>query len=150
MSSARLKKIPGIEHAPYIGALLRMAYRQARTRILEALADQGFGEINQAYFGFFQYPPIDRMRPSDLAKRLNMSKQAANHLLGQLEKSGYLERRREPEGGGTIVCLTERGWQVVELIVATMRDLEGDWHRQLGKRRFAEMKAALRQLAGLE
>ena len=149
MSRARLKQIPGIEEIPYIGALLRLAHEQARSRILQALAERGLGDINQAYPRLFQYPPIDGMRPADLAKRLGVSKQALNHLLGQLEKLRYLQRRREPENGHTAVYLTERGWLVLESIIATMRQLEAEWQRKLGKRRFADLKEALRELTGL-
>lgn len=148
MSSARVKKISGIEKAPYIGALLRLAHQVARSRLLQALAERGMDDINEAYFGLFQYPPIDGMRPAALAKQLGVSKQAMNHLLGQLEKLGYLQRRRERENGHTAVHLTERGWLVVESNVATIRQLEADWQRQLGKRRFADLKAALQELIG--
>ena len=149
MSSPRRKRIPGIEEVPYIGALLRLAHQAAQSRLLKALADRGLGDINQAYFGLFQYPPIDGMRPIDLAKRLGMSKQALNHLLGQLEKLGYLQRRHEQANGHAAVYLTERGWLVVESNVATMRQLEADWQRQLGKERFADLKAALKELSNV-
>jgi hypothetical protein len=39
-------------------------------------------DINPACAALFQYPPIDGMRPSELAKRLGISKQALDHLLG--------------------------------------------------------------------
>jgi len=149
MSSPRLKRIPGIEKVPYIGALLRLAHVEAQSRMLEALAERGLGDINQAHFGLFQSPPVDGMRPIDLAKRLGMSKQALNHLLGQLEKLGYLQRRHEQPNGHAAVYLTERGWLVLESNVAAMRQLEADWQRQLGKQRFADLKAALKELTGL-
>ena len=148
MSSVRLKRIPGIKDAPYIGALLRLAHQEGRSRLLQALAERGLGDINQAHFGLFQYPPIDGMRPTDLAGRLGISKQALNHLLGQLEKLGYLRRRREPGNGHTAVYLTERGWLVLESNVATSRQLEVDWQRQLGKQRFVALKSALQELTG--
>lgn len=149
MSSTRRRRIPGIEDVPYIGALLRMAHQEVLSRLLTALADRGLGDINRAYFGLFQYPPIDGMRPIDLAKRLGVSKQALNHLLGQLEKLGYLQRRHEQPNGHAAIYLTERGWLVVESNVATMRQLEADWQRQLGKERFADLKAALKELSGV-
>jgi DNA-binding MarR family transcriptional regulator len=148
MSSPRLKRIPGIEDAPFIGALLRLVHQKAVSRLLTALAEKGLGDINRAYFGLFQYPPIDGMRPIDLAKRLGMSKQALNHLLGQLEKLGYLERRHEQPNGHATIHLTERGWLVIESNVVTLRQLEADWRRQLGKERFADLKAALKELSG--
>jgi len=150
MSSSRPKKISGLEGAPYIGALLRLAHQKVRTRLLDALEKRGLGGISEAYFGLFQYPPIDGQRPAALAKDLGMSKQALNHLLGQLEKLGYLERRREDANGQTTVHLTARGWQVVESNVAAIRGLEAEWEHTLGKRRFADLKAALRELTGFK
>lgn len=149
MSSARVKKISGIEKAPYVGALLRLAHREVRARLLQALAERGLGEINEAYFSLFQYPPVDGMQPAALAKHLGISKQALNHLLGQLEKLGYLERKRERGYRHTTIRLTERGWHVVESNVSTMNQIEEDWQRQLGKQRFADLKAALRELSGI-
>jgi DNA-binding MarR family transcriptional regulator len=148
MSSAAPNRLPGIEQAPYIGALLRMALQTARGRIVQALSEKGLDDINQAYAPLFQYPPIDGMRPSDLAKRLGISKQALNHVLGQVEKLGYIERRVAQDSRGAAVHFTDRGWQVLETTVATMRQLEADWQAQIGKRRFAELKAALRELTG--
>ena len=154
MSSTRPKKIPekiaGLEGAPYIGALLRLAHQRVRTQLLDALARRGFDGLGEAYFGLFQYPPIDGQRPAALAKDLGMSKQALNHLLGQLEKLGYLERRREDAGAQTTVHLTARGWQVVESNVAAIRELEAEWEQSLGKRRFADLKGALRELTGFK
>jgi DNA-binding MarR family transcriptional regulator len=102
-----------------------------------------------AHERLFHYPPINGMRPADLAKRLGVSKQALNHLLGQLEKLRYLQRRREQGNGHTAVYFTERGWLVLESTIATMRQLEADWQRKLGKRRFADLKEALRKLTEL-
>ena len=34
------------------------------------------------------YPHPDGVRPNDLAERINMTKQATNYLLGQLEALG--------------------------------------------------------------
>jgi len=148
MSSTRLKKIPGISEAPYIGALLRLAHQVARSRLLQALAERGLADINEAYSSLFQYPPIDGMRPSALAKRLGISKQALNHLLGQLEKLGYLKRRCEGGTGHVVVRFTERGWRVIETNIAAVRQLEADWQRQLGKQRFTNFKETLRELTG--
>jgi DNA-binding MarR family transcriptional regulator len=146
MSTTRIEKIPGIGEAPYVGALLRLAHQEVRSYLLKALTERGMDDFNEAYFSLFQFPPIDGMRPSALAKRLEVSKQALNHLLGQLEKLGYLERHREDEGGATTVHLTDRGWLVVETNVAAIRQLEAQWQQQLGKKRFADLKASLREL----
>lgn len=149
MSSTVADRVPSFQQAPYVGALLRMAHQVARSRILLALDEHGLGDINQAYFGLFQYPPIDGMRPTDVAKRLGISKQALNHTLGQLERLGYLQRRCEDGSRHIVISYTERGWLVLETAIATMRQLEVEWQAQIGKRRFAELKATLKELTGV-
>lgn len=148
MSSAATREIPGFDQAPYIGALMRLGLEAARARILEALAEAGMGDLNLTHLGLFQYPPIDGLRPSDVAKRLRISKQALNHILGQLERLGYLERRAELAGRQTTLRYTERGWRVLDATIAAMQRLEADWQERIGKRRFAELKATLKELTG--
>ena len=143
------REIPGFDQAPYIGALLRMGLDVARARILDALAEAGLGDLNLTHLGLFQYPPVDGGRPSDVAKRLRISKQALNHILGQLERLGYLERRSEAGSRQTTVRYTERGWRVFDTTIAAMQRLEADWQNQIGKRRFAELKATMKELAGV-
>jgi DNA-binding MarR family transcriptional regulator len=148
MSTAATREIPGFDQAPYIGALMRMGLEVARGRILDALAEAGLADLNLTYLGLFQYPPVDGERPSDVAKRLHMSKQALNHLLGQLECLGYLERCAGESRRRTILRYTERGWRVLDVTVAAMQRLEADWQDQIGQRRFAEFKSTLKELLG--
>lgn len=90
------------------------------------------------------------MRPGALAKRLGVSKQALNHLLGQIEKRGYIEQRSHPASGQVVVAYTRRGWQILEANIAIVRELEAARQRQLGKTRFAAPKKALRELSAAE
>ena len=93
---------------PTAGALLRMTYQGIRERQFAALIGKGFDDLNQPLLNVFLYPPPDRMRPSELAERANMTKQAMNYLLGQLEARGYVERRaeREEKRGGRAASWT--------------------------------------------
>ena len=141
-----MRKIPGFDQAPYIGALMRIGLETARNRILKALAAAGHDSLNLSYVGLFQYPPLDGQRPSDIAKRLSMTKQALNHLLGQMEKLGYVERRSEAASRLATIHYTERGWEVLEIILATMQRLEADWRAKIGDERFAEFKSTMKEL----
>ncbi|WP_443749531.1 MarR family winged helix-turn-helix transcriptional regulator [Asticcacaulis solisilvae] len=143
-----MREIPGFDQAPYIGALMRIGLEMARNRILEALAAAGLDDLNLSYVALFQYPPLDGQRPSDIAKRLRVTKQALNHLLGQLEKLGYVERRSDAASRQASIHYTERGWQVLEIIIATMQRLEADWRAKIGDERFAEFKATMKELTG--
>src|SRR5438067_7776965 len=95
---------------PLIGALLRLPWETVQQRMLERLHERGFDDLDAAHLPVFQYPGPQDTRPSDLAARLRMSKQALNYLLGQLERLDYLERRADPDDRRSKrVALTPRG-----------------------------------------
>jgi DNA-binding MarR family transcriptional regulator len=133
---------------PFVGALLRIPWQAVRARILADLAAAGFGDIAATHFPVLQYPPPEGVRPIDLADRAGISKQAMNYLIAQLEDRGYVERRQVPRRG-RLVFLTPRGWQVAETIWATMRALEAEWAKAMGRARYQEFRAALVDLAAL-
>src|SRR3954467_737364 len=78
---------------PLIGALLRVPWEVVRERMLSGLHARGFTDLTTAHLDVLQYPGPDKVRPSDLAARIGMTKQALNYLLGQMEQAGYLQRR---------------------------------------------------------
>jgi DNA-binding MarR family transcriptional regulator len=89
--------------------------------------EHGFGDLNQALLSVMVYPYPDRVRPGELAERTNMTRQAMNYLLGQLEALGHIERRVEKGGTRRLVFLTRRGWQVVDAIRAAVKEVEDEW-----------------------
>jgi DNA-binding MarR family transcriptional regulator len=146
------KKTPAVakrcfEGPPFVGAMLRLAHQTARQRILRALPEHGFTDLNQSLLNVLSYPPPDGVRPIDLAERTYMTKQAMNYLLGQLEALGYIERRGEQNGDRRLVFLTQRGWQVFEVQWSTMQQLEAEWATILGGKRFDQFMKALRCLS---
>jgi len=116
--------------------------------MLERLHERGFDDLDQAHLALFQYPGPDGARPSELASRLRVSKQAVNYLLGELERLGYLERRPDPDDRRSKrVELTRRGRRAVETIRAAVAGAEAEWSAQLGPRRFDQLRSLLRELA---
>ena len=74
-----------------------MPWEAVQRHMLERLHERGFDDLDAAHLNVFQYPGPQGARPSELAARLRISKQALNYLLGELERLGYLERRPDPE-----------------------------------------------------
>ena len=95
---------------PLIGALLRMPWETLVERMLTGLHERGFTDLGAPHLTVLQWPGPDDLRPSELATRTRMSKQALNYLLGQLERNGYLQRRDDPHDQRfKRIALTRRG-----------------------------------------
>ena len=135
------------EGPPYVGALLRQCLEHVRARIEADLKSAGFTDLQPAHLAVFSFPPPDGMRPSDLARRIRMSRQATNHIIGQLEALGYLERRAERRGERRRIYLTPRTWRMVKVVHATLLEIQAEWAAEIGPDRFGELMTTLRRLA---
>jgi DNA-binding MarR family transcriptional regulator len=134
---------------PLIGALLRVSWETVRSRMLQRLHEAGFGDLVDAHLTVLQYPGPQGQRPSELAARLRMSKQAVNYLLGELERLGYLARHPDPDDlRSRRIALTERGESMRRVIRRAVREVERDWERQLGRERFDQLRTLLCELNG--
>jgi DNA-binding MarR family transcriptional regulator len=132
---------------PLIGALLRTPWEHVQQRMLERLHEHGFDDLDAAHLRVFQYPGPQGTKPSELADRLGISKQALNYLLGQLERLGYLERRADTDDQrAKRIIVTQRGAAAITAIRDAVAEVETDWKNQLGPKHFAQLIARLRQL----
>lgn len=132
---------------PLIGALLRLPWESVQRHMLERLHERGFDDFDAAYLNVFQYPGPDGARPSELAARLRVSKQAVNYVLGELERLDYVERRPDPDDRRSKrVALTARGQAAVRVIREAVAEMEGAWADRLGPTRFAQLRTLLRDL----
>src|SRR6516165_9325104 len=118
---------------PLIGALLRMPWEAVQRRMLERLHEHGFDDLDPAHLNVFGYPGPQGARPSELAARLRISKQALNYLLGELERLDYLERQPDPEDQrAKRIALTQRGTAAATVIREAVAEMEATWAQQLG------------------
>lgn len=146
-SSAFTKVASGPFGPPLIGVLLRIPWEMVRRRMLERLHERGFADLDAPHLSVFLFPGPQGAKPSELAARLGASKQSINHLLGQLERLGYLERRDDADDlRSKRIHLTPRGRSAVATIRAAVKDVERTWQRRLGSRRMALLRGMLREL----
>lgn|SRR5262249_29989935 len=148
-SSSRFTKsgegeVPG---PPLIGALLRWPWEAVQQRMLERLHERGFDDLDAPHLNVFQYPGPEGAKPSELAVRLRMTKQALNYMLGELERLGYIERRADPDDlRSKRVVLTRRGKSMIPVIREAVGEMEAEWSKQLGPKRFAQLRTLLHDL----
>src|SRR6266581_2184805 len=132
---------------PLIGALLRIPWEAVQRHMLARLHEHGFDDLDAAHLNVFQYPGPQGARPTELATRLRISKQALNYLLGELERLDYLERRPDPDDlRSKRVALTPRGTSAIGVIREAVGEMEATWAQQLGPKRFAQLRKLLLEL----
>jgi DNA-binding MarR family transcriptional regulator len=132
---------------PLIGALMRMPVEVVRARMLAALHERGFTDIVAAHLVVLRWPGPHGRRPSEIAARAEISKQALNYLLGQLEELGYLERRPDADDQRSRrIHLTPRGREVAQTMRGAVSAIEDEWSGVLGARDFQRLRALLVRL----
>jgi DNA-binding MarR family transcriptional regulator len=128
--------------------MLRQLHLEIRREIHEAVRAAGYEELGAAHLYVFQLPGPDGLRPTELAERMNMTKQATNHLLAALEEFGYITREAVAgDGRGRVIRSTPRGRAVAKVMQRTSREIERRWARVLGPQRLEHLRDELRVLA---
>ena len=101
---------------PSIGVLMFVAHRAMEQRILEALRSAGFGDATMAQGRVFARIGEDGTRLTDLAEMAQVTKQTASFLVGQLERSGYVERVVDPsDARARLVRISAKGRDAQEI-----------------------------------
>ena len=127
-----------------VGALVRRPAVAVRRRIIAELHAAGFTDLQPGHLAVFAWPGPQGLRPGLLAARADASKQAMNHLLGQLESDGYLRREADPSDRRTrLVQLTDRGEEAWTVLVKIVEQVEGEWRAVLGERAYTDLQHAL-------
>ncbi len=108
----------------------------------------GFDDLGRAQVGLFRYPTAEGLRPSELADRLQVSKQSVNDLLRDLEARGYLVLETDPgDGRARVVRLTDRGRALEDAAYEGAASAQQSIAQRLGRRRFAQLHDALREVS---
>ena len=137
--------------APLLATLVRRLHLAIRQRLHADLHAGGHADLTAAHMYVFQSPGPEGARPTELAARTNMTKQAMNHLLAGLERAGYLHRIPAPDDGrGIVLRLTNRGRDVERIMHESAGRIERDWAKRLGRDRIEELRQAIRDLDALD
>lgn len=109
--------------------LLAMTFRLLTDRLHERLAQEGHPDVRPAH-GYALGHLVDAGGATavDLADYLGVTKQGAGHIIGELQRWGYVERARNPaDGRSQLVRATARGAAVVARVSAIWAEEEQRW-----------------------
>jgi DNA-binding MarR family transcriptional regulator len=129
-------------------ALLGMAYVALGRRIVEAVVAAGF-EQRPAHSSVFAHIDLEGgTRLTELAARANITPQALGELVDDLERSGYVTRRPDPQDRrAKRIVLTGRGRAAVGAAQRAIADLEAELAALVGSERLATLHETLERIA---
>src|SRR5207244_7670958 len=92
------------------GILLTLACAEFVRELRSTLAGQGFDDQGPSDGYVLRSVGATPMTVSDLAERLEISKQGTAQIVDDMERRGYVERRPDPhDGRARLLYLSERG-----------------------------------------
>lgn len=125
-----------------LGTLMSSAGARLAAGLDTALREAGFADLRSSHAAPFMVLDAEGTRPSELAARAHMTKQAMGELVGYLVDHGYLEVLADPaDRRARLVRPTTRGWRAME----TGLDVITAFDRWLVERLGAEEVAQLRR-----
>jgi DNA-binding MarR family transcriptional regulator len=132
---------------PLIG-LLQDVQRQIQDELHARLRKLGYEEIRPAHGCVFGNMQPHGVRLTDIAERSRITKQSVGEIVSNLEELGYVERIPDPEDKrAKLVRLTPHGQQVQDAARAIFADIEAEWGERIGKKKVADLRAALEELS---
>ncbi len=119
---------------------------------LSAIRRETGHAIRPAHTNLFPHIDLDGTRPTELARRLGISKQAVGPLVAELEGMGMLERVPDPDDGRARLVRFASGPDGTHGVLAGLRllgQVEAELAAELGEDRMAELHGLLVALMAL-
>jgi len=132
---------------PITAVWMFVASRHVEQRVMDHLHASGFDDLTLAQARIGARLGDHGTRLTELAAAAQVTKQTAGFLVDQLERAGYVERRPDPtDARARLVCISDRGREVLERAREVEQQVEAEWEAHLGPDRMAELRSALLDL----
>ena len=125
-----------------LGHLFSRVGRMLTGHAISKVHDAGYPEVRESWLPILQHVEAEGIRSIDLANKLSISKQAANQMVKEIQKQGYLQRAPDPKDKrAQLITLTEQGWQAWVIGLKAMTEMERRLETQLGLENVDHMRS---------
>ena len=109
---------------------------------------RGFTDLRPAHGFAFALLAGGGATAVELARHLDVTKQAAGQMVEELVGKGYVERRPHPDDGrARLVVLTAKGWACTRAADEAAEETLRPWAEAIGGERVAALRADLGRIA---
>lgn len=130
---------------------MRRILRAVHRDLERVMDDAGYPDVRVPHINVFAHLGRgEGMRMSDLAEQMQLTPGAATQLISHLERLGLVERLPDPsDGRGVIVRPTPAANEGFEAARARLGELESEWERRVGPRRWRTFTEVLSEIVDL-
>lgn len=129
---------------PDLAILIAASYRVVADRLQEAMAKAGIDDMRPAFGYVIRALANEELSVSELARVLDVTKQAASQTIDEMERAGFVERRpSSADRRVKVLALTAKGRRVRKTALRTSAALEAELVEALGARSVTEARRTL-------
>lgn len=139
-----MKKIQSNSKPDHIGWDLWQATFAWKDRYTQEMIDRGFEWYGEARANLMQHIPAQGIAQAEIVAKTNLTKQAVQQLLDDLENDDVITRIPDPDDSRRKkVVLTKNGEQAFRTANKVKVNLEMEYRKMLGDRAFNSLKRSL-------
>jgi len=127
-----------------LGRLLLTRFRWVETSLLNSLRAQGWPEMSRAQSMVMAQLGHDEVRISEIARQMEISRQAAQKTIASLQAFGLVETAVDPgNSSALLVKLTKAGMQNTEAAAQIFARIERTLAKRIGEEATVALRSAL-------
>jgi DNA-binding MarR family transcriptional regulator len=129
---------------PDLAILIAASYRVVTDRLQQAMAKAGLEDMRPAFGYVIRALANGQLSVSELARVLDVTKQAASQTVDEMERAGFVERRpSSSDRRMKALALTAKGRRVRATALRTSAAMEAELAATLGARTVKQARRAL-------
>lgn len=127
-----------------LSRLLLDRFRWVDRALRSRLVALGWPEITPAQSLVFASIDVTGTRPSELARRIGVSRQAVHQTIGELVAVELLELVDDPDDGrAKFAIVTAKGKRIIDAALQAFEEIEMELRRRIGDRAVSTLRDAL-------
>jgi len=132
-----------------LALLLLAGFRTLADRATTALAELGYEDVRPVHDFALRAIIAGADTPSELARRMSVTRQAAAKTIATLEERRFVDREPDTRDGRRLrLRVTDHGFGMLRTGEAVFDDLRTQWEQQVGTDQLAALEESLRRLVG--
>lgn len=127
-----------------IGRLFFLGHEIFASRVEAKVQASGFPDFAGTLATLVRIMRQPGSRVGDLAARARMSSQGMGQIVAEMTRRGYVRTEADPaDGRARIVIYTPRGRRLAQTALAAVEEVEREYRRSLGAKRFEHLNVLL-------